>query len=54
MGMVNIKTPADTFCKQFFTIFYVIALRSKKLVNTYPNCFPYKILALSIQYFIII
>ena len=48
MGMVNIKTLADIFCKQFFTIFYVIALRSKKFVNTYPNCVHYKILALSI------
>ena len=30
MGMVNIKTPADTFCKQFFTYFLRHLLRSKK------------------------
>ena len=53
MGMVNIKTPADTFCKQFFNIFYVIYCVARNSFYTYPNCFHYKILALSIQYLII-
>ena len=42
MGMVNIKTPADTFCKQFFTIFYVIYCVTRNSLTRIPIAFTTK------------
>ena len=38
--MVNIKTPANTFCKQFFTIFYVIYCVARNSLTRIPIASP--------------
>ena len=42
MGMVKIKTPADTFCKQFFTIFHVIYCVTRNSLTRVPIAFTTK------------
>ena len=42
MEMVNIKTPADKFCKQFFTIFYLIYCAARNSLTRIPIAFPTK------------
>ena len=42
MGMVHIKIPADTFCKQFFTIFYLIYCVARNSLTRIPIAFPTK------------
>ena len=38
MGMVNIKTPADTFCQQFFTNLFVIYWAAEMTKRLVKNC----------------
>ena len=42
MGMVNIKTLADIFGKQFFTIFYVIYCVARNSLTRIPIAFTTK------------
>ena len=42
MGMVNIKTPADTFCQQFFTIFFDIYCAARNSLTRIPIAFTTK------------
>ena len=42
MGMVNSETPADIFCNQFFTIFFVIYCAARNSLTCVPDAFTLK------------